>query len=68
MKYYEMGRFKFRVEKIGVEGVNATYHLLILENDEFESEHIFKGKDAYKECMEEMISYAEIDAKDFETD
>ena len=68
MKYYEMGRFKFKVEKLGVEGINATYSLTVLEDGRFESNHIFKGANAYAKCLAEMISYAEIDEKDFEED
>lgn len=61
-KYYEIDNRKFMVEKID----DKFYELTVFENGEFLGTYCFKGDTAYAEALAEIVSYSEIDERDFE--
>ena len=61
-KYYEIDNRKFMVEKIN----DKFYELTVFENEEFLGTYCFEGDTAYAEALAEIVSYSEIDERDFE--
>ena len=61
-KYYEIDNRKFMVEKI----TENHYELTVFENEEFLGTYNFTGSMAYEEALAEIVSYSEIDERDFE--
>ena len=61
-KYYEIDNRKFMVEKI----TENHYELTVFENGEFIGTYNYTGSTAYEEALAEIVSYSEIDERDFE--
>lgn len=64
MKYYQIDNahhMKFSLEHIS----DTFYELIVFEDDKFAGSYCFKGDNAKAEALEEMLSYCEIDAEDF---
>lgn len=63
VKYYQIDNRKFKLERIS----DTFYRLeLIEENDKLVFD--FKGNRAKEEALAEIISYSEIDERDYEED
>ena len=61
VKYYQIDNRKFKLEKI-----SDTYYRLRLIEGEDKFVFNFKGDRAKEEALAEIISYSEIDEKDYE--
>lgn len=58
--YYEIDGRKFKLEQIREDGYWLTFR-----EDRCDSHYPFKGKTAYADALAEILSYAEIDEKDY---
>lgn len=61
-KYYEIDNRKFMVEKI----TEDHYELTVFENGEFFGTYNYTGSTAYAEVLAEIVSYSEIDERDYD--
>lgn len=62
VKYYQIDNRKFRLERVS----DTFYHLELMEGDDKYFAFNFKGDRAKEEAIAEIISYSEIDEKDYE--
>ena len=60
-KYYEIDNRKFKLERIS----DTFCELTVYEDGEFLGTYCFDGNTAYEEAFAEILSYAEIDEKDY---
>lgn len=61
-KYYEIDNRKFKLERIS----DTFCELTVYEDGEFLGTYCFRGDTAYAEALAEIVSYSEIDERDFE--
>lgn len=65
-KYFEIGRLRFKVEKISEDHYELTViDNFMAEDREFYS-YNFTGETAYAEVMEEILSYSEISEDEYD--
>ena len=60
-KYYEIDNRKFKLERIA----DTFCELTVYENGEFLGTYCFDGNTAYEEALAEILSYTEIDERDY---
>lgn len=60
-KYFEIDNMQFKLEMVS----DSAYCLELYENGEFFRRWMFGGSTAYADALAEILSYAEIDEKDY---
>ena len=61
-KYFQIDNRKFRIERID----DRFCELTVFEDNEFLGTYCFEGTNAYEEAQAEILSYSEIDEKDWD--
>lgn len=65
IKYYQVDNMKFKLEKI-IATSDTMYELTMFEDGKFQGTWVFTGSKAHAEALAEILSYTEIDEKDYD--